>query len=357
MRIDRHSNAVVLLAITIAGGIVCFTEPGFTPSAPATSEPEQAAETNVGAQPRAQARSAASTPPQPRPAGDDSLAAEEAVPVPTRSIVWGTVETVFGDIVEGETVRLYSASLDRVYTGASNGQGEFRIDDVQAASDYKLSVKPKGMFKRYTRGNLEVEGVQTVLRIALEPLRVGELRGEIINAEGRAVPNFSVFVRSLSKDRGIRRARSGPVGRFRVEGFPEGPFEVTAREHLLNIRGLSFDPESNETLTLVVDDGPHRLTGKVYDGFGRPHVGVTVLLRWTYSRDQARTVVERQTLTDEAGAFDLDGLGAGRHQLWLASVDGSSLRRSVLIGEHPRQLIFHLGPEDSAGRRTAGSEM
>jgi len=356
MRVNRHSTAVFVLGITIAGGLVWLSGLPRLTSMPSPSGPANVPTSSaVGKQPQARSVAPAPSRPAPEPVGDRTAA--QPAPVPADSIVWGTVETIFGDIVEGEKVKLYSASLDRRYSGTSNGQGEFRIDDVQPATDYKLSVKPAGMFRRYKRSNLEIEGVQTVLRVVLEPLRVGALRGEIVDAEGRPVPNFSIFVRSLSKDRGIRRVRSGPVGRFQVQDFPEGPLEVTAREHILNIRGLTFDPDSNGILTLVVDEGPHQLSGKVYDGFGHPHVGATVLLRWTHVGNDARTVVERQTLTDEQGAFNLDGLGAGRHQLWLAATDGSSLWRSVLIGEHPRQLIFHLEPDDSTGRRMAGSEM
>ncbi len=198
MRTNQRFATAFLSGIAIAFGLVWLLgdPPALLPDRPPGLEnnaggtvARSPAASAPGAQPRPESRARN---PEPRTAG-------EPTPATTRTIVWGTVQTSFGDIVEGEKVTLYSGSRDRRYTGTSDENGEFRIDGVQAASDYNVSVKPKGMFKRYTRGDLEIEGTETALGIVLEPLRTGVLQGEIVNAEVRTSVSFCAACRRIIK--------------------------------------------------------------------------------------------------------------------------------------------------------------
>ena len=267
-------------------------------------------------------------------------------------VVWGIVHTALGEVVEGESVEMYSPSLVVKHVAVSDEQGQFTFDGVKAAPDYELSVSPEGMYNRYHHRGVKVDLGDTALRVVLEPLRTGLLRGEILNAQGHPVPDFNIFLRSLSKDLGLRRARSDEVGRFEVEDFPEGPFEAVSGNTLLRITGLHFDADANHVTTLVVDSGPHSLTGQVFDDQGQPVVGAIILLNWTHSEDDgARSVVERRTLTDSFGSFSLDGLGEGQHDFVLSDTYSysTSLRRHMNIGVELSELVLHL---DSDGLET-----
>jgi len=105
-------------------------------------------------------------------------------------------------------------------------------------------------------------------------------------------------------DHALTGVRTASVGAFTTEGFPEGPFEVSTRGNGLRIDGLHFDPGSGRVLTLVVDRGPHRLIGQVYDAY--------------------------------------DGLGDGGHVFILAAGGSTGLRRSLDIGRGPVDLNLYL---------------
>lgn len=346
MRTKRQLIAVLPLAVLAAAGLLWLSDVG-SPSPEANPRPETTIQyvPPAGPQPPKSAYAAtraAGTLREPGPVDSEPSGPLGAAPALSDSIVRGTVESTLGYVVEGERVQLYSPSLTRRYTAVSDEQGRFRLSGVQSAPDYGLSLSPKGMFKPYELNGLEIDGGQSALRIVLEPLRVGPLQGMIVNAQGRAVPEFDIQLRSLSPGRGIVNARSDSVGIFRIEEFPEGAFEASARGRILRIDGLRFDPDATEIVTLVVDDGPNQLSGQVYDGYGRPRDGVIVLLTWTHSQGDARSVMERRMLTDSWGAFAMDGLGKGPHDLVLATSRGLGLRRTVNIGEDPAELILYL---------------
>lgn len=333
----REHTRAALLAVITAMGLLW---------APVTQPPVAVPETGPVGEAGFPAPPAAGNA-QPRheawPAGYvDHRAGESADPAPAESIVWGSVETSLGYVVEGEKVALYSPSINQRYASTSDGQGRFLINGVRAAGDYRVSVSPDGMFKSYERRGLEIDGGQTPLRVVLQPLRTGLLRGEIVNGQGRPVPDFDIALRSLSVNRGAVNARSDSVGLFQIDDFPEGPLEASARQRILRIDRLSFDPEAGELLTLVVDEGGNQLSGLVYDGYGQPRYGVIVLLTWEHARSDGRTVMERRTLTDAWGRFVLDGLGEGPHELVLATSEGDGLKRRVNIGEDPAELILYL---------------
>lgn len=282
--------------------------------------------------------------------GDD-VQAPPAADIVDEVVVWGTVESTFGNVVRGETVKLYSASLNRRYTAVSDGHGEFVLASVAPASDYELSVSPQGLFERYRRDDLVLETGSRALRIVLEPVETGLLQGRIVNPEGRPVIDFLVRLRSLAVDRGFMNARTDAIGSFRVEDFPAGPFEVTAREELLRIDELRFDPGAGRELTLVVDHGDHTLTGQVYDDHGQPLHGATVLLGWRYAGADGRSVMERRTLTDADGGFVLTNLGMGPHDLTLAlTQQGAALRRTVEVGTETGMILYlENGPAGAGG--------
>lgn len=256
--------------------------------------------------------------------------------------VWGTVRTRNGEVVAGKPIKLYSDTLQKTYTGFSSRQGEFVINNVMPAIDYIVTVSPKGMYQQYLRRDLTLDAGNAYLNIVLEPLQVGVLNGRIINPQGLSVPDFVIKVRSASPSRGTLRTRSDSVGLFQIDDFPKGPFEAFSRSMLLRIDGLMFDPDANEVITLVVDHGPHQLSGRVFNQHGQHVSGASVLLSWEHVDGDVRSTVLRRTLTDAEGGFAMDGLAFGRHELVVSSTDGAVLERSVMIGEVAADLVLYL---------------
>lgn len=346
MRTKKHFVLLLLLAVSVAAGLI-WSSGTRLPSSESIQTPQPGTYSSSSAGVRSQSlrspiKKAIEAPKEIKLAHIDDTVARSLPQVQDKLVVWGTIETNFGEVAEGETIELYSGSLKERYVAISDEQGGFVFSDVRPASDYRLDVSPRGIFKHYQRRNLEISTTETILRIVLEPLRVGLLRGQIVNAQGQPVPNLDISLRSLSKDRGIVNARSDAVGLFEIEGFPEGPIEVFSRDVLLRIEGLRFGVDANEVLTLVVDHGRHQLSGRVYDRHGQPLVGAAVLLNWTHWQGEARSVVERRTITDSLGAFTMDDLGEGQHDLLLSLMNAPGLRRIVNIGVDPSEMALYL---------------
>lgn len=257
-------------------------------------------------------------------------------------VVWGTIETEYGGVAPGETVELYSASLQRRSEAVSNAQGEVVFDNMPAASDYQVTVTPEGAYENYRRRGLRIDADHPSFTVVLQALRTGVLRGDIVNPEGQPVPNFVIWVRSRAKDRGILRTRSDSVGLFRIEDFPEGPFEVFSREVLLRITGLYFEADANDMVTLVVDHGPHQLSGRVFDRHGQPVFGAVVVLTWRRNSGDVQSTVENRTLTDTNGAFTFDGLAYGEHELMVSLTGAAAIERKVVVGETPADMVLYL---------------
>lgn len=345
MRGFRYAVLIVLLAAFVAVAMFwASTTQEPTPDAARPPSPDTSSSTGGGPASPARTRAAAS----PGDAFESDEAKQQdgveatASPAQGALLVWGTISTELGEVTARQPIELYSPSVGRRYTAVSNEQGEFLFEDVAPASDYRVTVSPDGMYKAYRRRGIKIDADNATLDVVLKDLDTGVLQGEIVNPQGLPVPDFVVSVRSLAKDRGMRRVRSDSVGLFAVEDFPEGPFEVFSRNVLLRIRGLEFVPSANEVITLVVDHGSHELTGRVFDHHRQPVEGAVVVLSWTHSRGDAHSSVERRTLTGPDGEFTMAELAYGEHELVVAVPDGAGLRKRVTVGRTPAEMVLYL---------------
>ncbi len=266
--------------------------------------------------------------------------AEQSIrsPVPDRAILWGTIQTETGKTVTGQRLKLYSASLNRQHVTVSNEHGEFVIDNITPANDYNISVSPRGMYRRY-EAEIAIGADLTNVKIVLRNLRVGLLTGRIVDVKGNPVPGFRLSIRSLSKSRWSHTATSDKNGRFEVDQVPQGVLEMSSMlTQLLKITGLRFPAGSSSLLNLVVDVGPHTITGRVYDELGEPMAGASVLLNWVHTLDGVRSVTNRRTMTDPGGKFAIDGLGEGPHDLIISLSDAGIYRRNIDVGNETGQI-------------------
>lgn len=265
--------------------------------------------------------------------------AEQSIPspVPDRAILWGTIQTETGEIVTGEQLKLYSASLNRQHVTISNEHGEFLIVDITPANDYNISVSPRGMYQRY-EADIEIGANQTYVKIILRDLGVGLLTGRIVNIKGNPVPGFTLSIRSLPKPRWSNTVTGDEGGRFEVGQVPQGGLEISRLDQLLKITGLHFTAGSSSLLNLVVDFGPYTITGHAYDELGEPIAGASVLLNWVYTLGGVRSVTNRRTMTDPSGKFAIDGLGEGPHDLIISLSDAGVYRHNIDVGNETGQI-------------------
>lgn len=267
--------------------------------------------------------------------------------------LWGTIKTDSADFIPGQELKLYSPSLNQQHIAISNDYGEFVINGIKPAIDYRISVKPRGMFQRY-ENIIEIHAHQINTTVVLRELPVGLLAGRIVDIEGDSVPGLTLVIKSLSKPRWASNVTTDQNGQFALDNVPQGKIEVSSRashllnatgiyftsgsEQLLRITGVDFVVGANAVLNIVVDSGPHAIRGRVQDEFGEPLAGVSVLLDWVHSEGLLRSVSARRTLTDFNGEFSIDGLGSGLHELVISSSGIGASRRSINVGYDSGQI-------------------
>lgn len=283
---------------------------------------------------------------QPAPGDDDYARMEDGGEVYFQNqnvAVWGTVATDLGEVVAGETVAFYSESINERFATISGSNGEFLITDIKAANDYRVTVSPRGMYKRYSKSPIDLSFNQGVHNIVLETLPVGVLRGKVVDFFDRPVPNFELSIRTEEKDSWAINAMTDESGTFSVTDFPKGGFQVTSGSmQSFHANGLYFDPEDIDPVTINVDIGHYSLSGYIYDESGKTIDGAHVVVVWTAENDGVTSESKRQAVTDTSGAFRFSGLGPGDHELivfaWGEGAFRQMLRQTVNMGIDSGQI-------------------
>ncbi|MDJ0956881.1 MAG: carboxypeptidase-like regulatory domain-containing protein [Arenicellales bacterium] len=258
-------------------------------------------------------------------------------------VVWGNIETDLGEVVAGEAVAFYSESLNERFTTISGSNGEFVITDIKAATDYRVIVSPRGMYKRYTKSPVDVSFNQVVHNIILETLPVGVLSGKVVDFFDRPVPSFELTIRTEEKDNWSIDAMTDESGVFSVIDFPKGGFQVSSGSmQSFQATGFYFDPDDIDPVIVNVDIGPYSLSGHIYDESGKTIDGANVVVVWTAEDDDVTSESTRQATTDTSGAFRFFGLGPGDHELivfaWGEGAFKQTVRQNVNLGVDSGQV-------------------
>ena len=270
-------------------------------------------------------------------------------PIPTESslvnkvVVWGTIQTEYGEITSFDQIVFYSRSLGKVYTTHSKLNGYFYIDGIQPARDYRVRVNPAGMYHRYVRRNLDLSADQTGLAIVLQALPLETLRGRVVSRQGIAMAGIGLRVKSALKTTWSSNFVTNASGEFEIVNVPLGELEFSStfgREML--IIEYPFEGDSGSLINLVVDQGNHKLNGLVQVDLDDPLVNASVTLSWTYSEGSMHSVVKRHTRTDVAGRFSVHGLGSGEYELLLVTPAGISYRQVIEVDYTVQDITINL---------------
>ena len=287
-------------------------------------------------------------PPDPEPAGS-SLASSGIVKDEDEDLLrgtvsaWGSLSTKYGDIVAKETIKLLSESANQAYSETSDENGYFNFENIVPALDYRLSISPKGMYKRVSMDSLAILNNKVALAIVLEPLELGTLKGIVVNTENIVVPGYEMKIQSPLKTRWIQNFVTDIIGEFQIENVPIGPVEFSKTfGQALAITGHEFSGDSQTTIELVVDVGYHELRGVVYDEFNNTVPGATVILSWKLNYQEVVSIVNRRGTTSPTGEFLFEGLGKGEHELLAASFDGLVGHQVVDIGNDSSERVVVL---------------
>jgi len=253
---------------------------------------------------------------------------------------WGSLYTKYGDVVAKETVKLYSENANKAYSEISDENGYFNFENIVPASDYRLSVSPRGMYKRVSIDSLTILNNQTALEIVFEPLELGTLKGKVVNTENIVVPGYEMKIQSPLKTRWIRNFVPNIIGEFQIANVPVGPIEFSRTfGQVLVITGHEFSGDSQSIIELVVDVGHNELRGVVYDEFYNSVPGATVILSWKHNYQGVVSIVNRRSTTRPTGEFLFQGLGKGEHELLVTFIGGLVGHQVIDIGNDNSERV------------------
>jgi len=257
--------------------------------------------------------------------------------------------TISGRITDLAGAPIEGAEVHLVRGGVEQGSSEFEFEVItasigagggspqiirhgapggttsDAAGDYRLRVREPGSFRvaagaegcqraesaEIAVGDRSIAGIDIALPPALQ------ITGLVVDELG--LPCEGVAVRATAEGRGGSSERTGPDGRYRVDGLTAGP-------HLLDLAGegwsLAGDPpqaEAGETGVTLVARRPGRIAGRIVDAAsGRPVTTFTVRsapdLRgggvFSFGFDLGGVEYH-----DPDGRFLLEGIAPGSHRI------------------------------------------
>lgn len=239
-------------------------------------------------------------------------------PLGSHAVVTGVLVGAGGEPIPFETAQLQSTPLNTRYAAVSDAAGAFSIPGVRVGGAYDLIVHPARVYAGYSRRGIDVPPEGLALEVVLEPLAARRLAGRMIDADGRPVPGFGLWIRS---DRDIELRGDG-AGRFAVERVPPGDLQLTTRSpprHV--IRGIRPAGEGEEEVEIVIDSGDRRLEGRVLDERGNPIAGAQLDLAWLHHSGAVQSSSIRRSVSDVEGAFHFDALGPGPHLLTASAAE------------------------------------
>jgi hypothetical protein len=241
----------------------------------------------------------------------------ELEPIQELVEVSATVNNREGKPVPGESVQLYSEAARQRYTAVSDSNGEVWFEEVETSFDYSLSVHPSDSYRDFSIQGVEITLAGADLEIVLEPLALGSLTGQMVDPEGKPVPEFSLWLRNPDAiNQPVLPVTGDQQGFFEVDQVEEGAliFE-THSSPLYSISGIHLSAGEEKDIRLVLDWGNHQVAGLVLDDWGAP-VTASELFVSSLRRDSGmRTHAVRRAITDEEGYFLFTQVGPGYHTI------------------------------------------
>jgi len=247
----------------------------------------------------------------------------------------GRIIDDYGDPVVGELVRLYSTGTSQAQRATTDEVGEYRITGVSRSDDWYLTIIPKQAYERHEAGPFKVDADVTANDIVLKRTGTARISGTMVDGLGSPVGNLSLVLSPAAAPGSIRTLVADDSGRFQVDEIAAGDLRVStqSRPHM-DISGIKLAPDDDINVTLVVDHGPHMLSGTVIDANRQPVARAELLLTWSESSDGLTSSSFRDTISDASGFFSFTELGQGPHQL------------SALHEKHPQvELTIDVGSD------------
>ena len=242
-----------------------------------------------------------------------------------RESIAGRVVDANGRGIEGALLAAErrDGSRSAATEAVSKGDGSFSLDALEVGP-YDVSATADGLAKSVANGVRTGER-QLVLRL----VRGGRLRGIVRErATGRPIVGFSIvfWLMRGAFERAAPQVRTffAPDGRFEIEQLPPGDYSVTALAEgwpSAEERRVVLAGGATEDVVLDLASGG-RVFGTVRDtATGNPLSGAQVALESTIGDQPSAVPLLTSSASDDRGAFELRGVGAGRFSLSVSAPD------------------------------------
>ncbi|MEA3291876.1 MAG: carboxypeptidase-like regulatory domain-containing protein, partial [Pseudomonadota bacterium] len=227
----------------------------------------------------------------------------------------GVVKSENGEPLAGQQVYLQSSSLNARYRAVSDKEGNFTLPGVALGTDYRLWVLPSGMYGQHQRNPVEITENTPLLEISLPVLYGGSVSGQVVDAEGGPMGNFTLHLHSQQFG-SSSRAVTDENGCFGPVKLAAGKITFfTQAQPRFSINGFDLQAGNQQNAHLVMDWGSYQVRGTVADGSGTVVAGAKVNMFMAYQFDEMKASSNRNTITDESGFFRFTQVGPGTHRV------------------------------------------
>jgi hypothetical protein len=228
--------------------------------------------------------------------------------------VSGWIGNEAGTGLVGVEVEVESSGFDgekiTLHKTTSGQRGEFIFAALISGRQYKLEIKPSGVYAGFSLDSFTAGQAKVPGEIILDRINLIDVDGMIVDTNHAPVANFKLEVRSLSVEYPDRSISSDSSGYFNLRAFPAGEVRIaTNATDYYRIKGLELRADEYRNLTLVIDRGSYHLSGWVSDENGAPLAEVQVTLKSAFATDDYHSYSYRSKVTDANGTFDFSRLG------------------------------------------------
>lgn len=255
--------------------------------------------------------------------------------------VHGRLTDDLGTPVAGETLHLFSATLNQQLSAISDDAGEFEFPEVFPAEDYRLWVYPVGPYYDSESTMLNLPGEDGWLEVSVPYAGTASIEGRLVNSTGEGLARLAFQLESSDARGQITMLTTDSDGYFTAHNVTPGRFQLVRRaEPFFVASGFEVAEHANLQLEVTVDSGEADFGGRVLNEWGSPVEGAQVLLRWESSSAQGSSRSLRATTTDSEGQFDFSGLDRGNRRLRVAATGFQP--REVEVSDQQYQVEIQL---------------
>ncbi|MGI9302178.1 MAG: carboxypeptidase-like regulatory domain-containing protein [Gammaproteobacteria bacterium] len=260
--------------------------------------------------------------------------------------VAGAVHSEHGQGIAGVRVLLASSALNANYQVSTGEQGDFVIPGVEIGSGYQLSVASTGLHEAYSANAVDIVPNNPFMDITLQSFATGRVSGNIVDAAGNAVPDFTLLLRSSRAPHKPLNVVSDETGYFNVDAVPEGELVFLTRSNPhLQVRGVTLEADADAYVDIVLDWGGESIEGTVVNDAGEPVAGAEVSLSWSFAYDGVQSTSSRRSLADQTGLFRFSELGPGVHTLNISAPGFQRTRLAYDVGGEFGELVVRVTPQ------------